>query len=176
MHLLLRFYCFYTTGKWAADGRVYTAEACPASWGAYIKAQPELHLNNRSLCCSWTYLHYRALCCNETCLQFSCLCCSWRCLHYIYSRGLSYTCTTEACAAPGLIYSVLQSGLSTLQRPVLLLEVSMPHHWGLSCTWTCLDTRIPAACATPGGVYSSGPQFFTVVFENKPHRFLVNLD
>jgi hypothetical protein len=32
----------------------------------------------------------------------------------------------------------LQMYMSTLERPVLLLEVSTPQHRGLSCTWTCL--------------------------------------
>ncbi len=29
--------------------------------------------------------------------------------------------------------------VSTLERPLLLLEVSTPQYRGLSCTWTCLD-------------------------------------
>ncbi len=35
--------------------------------------------------------------------------------------------------------SELQMDVPTLERPVLLLEVSIPQHRGLYCTWTCLD-------------------------------------
>jgi hypothetical protein len=56
--LLVRFYCFYTTGKRDTDGHVYTAELV---WLLEVST-------------------------------------SWH-------RGLSCTWTTEACAAPGLIYT-----------------------------------------------------------------------
>ncbi len=55
--------------------------------------------------------------------------------------------------------------MSTLERHVMLLEVSTPQHRGLSCTWTCLEnsslccsctvlTYTADACASLGIVYT----------------------
>jgi hypothetical protein len=63
------------------------------------------------------------------CLYYRGLCCSWRCL---YQRGLSCiwtcVCTTEVCAAPGVVYTTgagfkLHLDVSALQRPLPLLDV-----------------------------------------------------
>ncbi len=35
----------------------------------------------------------------------------------------------------------LEIDMSTLERPVLLLEMSSPQQMGRSCTWTCLDNN-----------------------------------
>ncbi len=99
-------------GAWVAPGRVYTQEPKlhldvstlqrPIQHlDVSMPLGPELHLDfsgNRSLCWSLTYLHcsYRGLCCTLTCLH-----------------------CVEACAAPRVVYTTVQ--------------------WGLSCTWTCLD-------------------------------------
>ncbi len=55
--------------------------------------------------------------------------------------------------------------MSTLERHLMLLEVSTPQHRGLSCTWTCLEnsslccsctvrTYTADACASLGIVYT----------------------
>jgi hypothetical protein len=41
----------------------------------------------------------------------------------------------------------LKMDISTLESPVLLLEVSTPQHMGLSSTWMCLDNS--SLCCSP---------------------------
>ncbi len=130
----------YTTEAWAAPGRVWTTGAFAASGCDYI--------NYRDMSCTWTYLPTEEACA---------------------ALGLVYT--TEACAAPQRFYTLgpelhlnvfgqqepllhpyvsTPTGawdaleLSTLQKPVLLLDVSIPQ--SLSCTWTCLDNRSLCCC------------------------------
>jgi hypothetical protein len=96
--------------------------------------------------------------------------------------------TTEACAAPGRIYTLgcelhwnclhciglcctrkcLHTGiwaaleLSTLQKPVLHPDVST--HWGMSCTGTVYTTE---ACAAPGRVYTLGVELHWICLRQR---------
>ncbi len=96
-----------------------------------------------SLCCFWTCLHYRGLCCSWRCLQTGAwaaagrVCTSEACAAPggVYTTGAwaasERVCTTEACAAPEGVYSTPQGlelhlNVSAQQRLVLLLKVSTP--------------------------------------------------
>jgi hypothetical protein len=78
---------------------VYTAEVCGAPGGVYfthfIAQGLELLLENRSMCCSWSYLHYST----EACATFGCICTAEPC------ASPAVVWTIVACAAPGLIYN-----------------------------------------------------------------------
>ncbi len=126
----------------------------------------EPHLDNRSLCFSWTYLHYRGLCCTLTCLQCRRLWCSLSCLQLSIGAWAApgHIWTTIACAAPvdvsSLQGSVLHSELSTLKRPCLHHSTgawalpAQQNHRDLCCIRTCLHWR--------GRVYTraQGPELY----------------
>ncbi len=105
----------------------YCREACAVPRGVYT-----LHHRGLNCICIWTCLHYRGMCCAGrclhhrdqsriwTCIHYRSLCCSWSCLHH---KGLhmlllevstpqghevAYVSvyTTEACAAPGVVYII----------------------------------------------------------------------
>ncbi len=69
---------------------------------------------HRILRCSWTCLHYRGLCC------------SWRCLHTGAWAATGCVYTKDAYVALEVSTPQLRLDVPTLQRPVLLLEVSTP--------------------------------------------------
>ncbi len=145
--LLLELSTVYIAGAWVASG-VSTLQFCAApgivyttgAWAAYDVSTlqrpvlllelstpqgPELHL---------TCLHYRGLSYSWSCLYHRSLSCIWR----VYP--------TEACAAPGVVYTTgawaaSDRDVSTLPRPVLLLELSTVHHRGLSCIWRVYTTK-----------------------------------
>ncbi len=119
-------------------------------------------LHHWGLRCTWTYVGDRSLCCSWACLHYRDLCCTCKCLHY---RGLYCTHSGLSCT-----WTCLHSGpqphlnVSTLKRPVRLLNVSKPqrtelhpdvstvHYWTacapvclhfmvLCCTWSYLHYR-----------------------------------
>jgi hypothetical protein len=148
------------------------------------EASLNLCLDNRSLCCSWTYLRHGDLSYSWMCLHYRGRCCTWTCLRH--TRGhrdllCTWTCLdNRSCAAPGHVYitgselhldvsgqqePLLLSGMSTLQGlsytwtyldyRSLCCSLTCLHYRGLSCTWTYLDYR---SLCCPGLVYPTRTQ------------------
>ncbi len=153
------YWVVYTTGTWAADGRVYTREAFTAPGGVYhstwVWAAPGR---------VWTTVACAALVLIYTTDAFAAIKLSTHCTWA--SPGLVFT--TESCAASGWVSSIegpswTGSCLYNNTLHVLLLDLSI--YEGLLCTQMCLHTGAWASprrvyttgsCAAPGHVSSTG--------------------
>jgi len=125
------------TDFWVAPGRVYTTETTTASRRVYTPQGPELHLvlsENRSLCCSLTYLHTKD------------------------STALWCVYTVQACTAPRVVYTTVQDLSCTWT--CLASSSLCCFYWGVSITGTWAPDGgvcITESCAAHGWVSSTVP-------------------
>jgi hypothetical protein len=118
--------------------------------------------DNRSMCCSWKYLHYRGLCSTLICLHCRGLCCSSSCLRNSYSTGAwaapGRPWASVACSNPIEVSTPqpqepeLQMDVSTPQEPELQMDVSTPWR-GMCCCRGVFNSK--GAWAAPGRVWTT---------------------
>jgi len=153
-----------TTGTWAADGRVYTKEACTSTGGVYMHHSTGVWAAPEDV---WTtvagaalVLYYTTSACAALGTVYTlCLGFTWTCLHYTWScldnsslhvllSDLSIY-TTNSCTAHGRVSST--GALSAPGRVHTTESCAAPRCVycllcrSLSCTRTCLQFRFWAS-------------------------------